>query len=72
VAEIRTIATASGREIEQHLTHLVEQLARHECLSVSNVSSIGTHWLDSTQDQDMVHLGHAALDVPTAEFLSLV
>ncbi len=61
VAEIRTIATASGREIAQHLTHLVKQLSTHECLTVSNTSSVRTHWLDATRDQDMVHLGHAAL-----------
>lgn len=61
VAEIRTIATASGREIAQHLTHLMEQLSTHECLTVSNTSSVRTHWLDATRDQDMVHLGHAAL-----------
>jgi len=61
MAEIRTIATASGRQIEQHLTRLVEQLATYECLTVSNTSSVRTHWLDATRDQDMVHLGHAAL-----------
>ncbi|MDT7042740.1 MBL fold metallo-hydrolase [Candidatus Nitronereus thalassa] len=61
VAEIRTIATASGREIERHLNHLVEQLSTHECLTVSDTSSVRTYWLDATRDRDMVHLGHAAL-----------
>ncbi len=61
VAEIRTIATASGREIERHLTKFIEQLATHECLTMSDTSSVRTYWLDSTQDRDMVHLGHAAL-----------
>ncbi|MDA0739931.1 MAG: MBL fold metallo-hydrolase [Nitrospirae bacterium] len=61
VGEICTIATASGREIERHLTKLVEQLATHECLTISDRSSVRTYWMDSTKDQDMVHLGHAAL-----------
>ena len=61
VSEIQTIATASGREIERHLTHLMEQLAQHECLMVSEQSTLRPHWLDATRDQDMVHLGHAAL-----------
>ena len=61
VGEIRTIVTASGREIERHLAHFVELLATHDCLMVSDTSSIRTQWLDATRDQDLVHLGHAAL-----------
>ena len=61
VAALRTMAMASGREIERHLTYLVEQLAKHDCLTISNQSTVRTHWLDSTRDQDMVQLGHAAL-----------
>ncbi|MEC9005784.1 MAG: hypothetical protein VX564_02505 [Nitrospirota bacterium] len=61
VSEIRTIVAASGREIECHLTNLVEQLAQHDCLTASEQSSVRTHWLEVMRDQDMVHLGHAAL-----------
>lgn len=61
VAEIRTIATASGRDIERHLTRLLEQLVTHECVAVSSVASVRAQWQEVTRDQDMIHLGHAAL-----------
>ena len=60
-AEIRTVATASGRDVERHLTHLLEQLVTHECLAVSDAASVRSRWQTVTQDQDVVHLGHAAL-----------
>ncbi|MEC4672618.1 MAG: hypothetical protein VST68_00385, partial [Nitrospirota bacterium] len=61
MSEIRTIATASGQEIERHLSQLLEMLSTHDCLAISDHNSIGTHWASVTQDQDMIHLGHAAL-----------
>ncbi|MBM4124970.1 MAG: MBL fold metallo-hydrolase [Nitrospira sp.] len=61
VSEIRTVATASGREMERHLTGLLELLQKHECLVSSERSSVRDCWLAETHDQDMVHLGHAAL-----------
>jgi len=61
VSELRTIVTASGREIERHLTRFLEELVKHDCLTVSKQSSIRTYWMDATHDRDMVHLGHAAL-----------
>lgn len=61
IAEIRTMATASGRDVERHLTRLLEQLVTHECLAVSDAASVRSRWQTVTQDQDVVHLGHAAL-----------
>jgi L-ascorbate metabolism protein UlaG (beta-lactamase superfamily) len=59
--EIRTIATALGRDMERHLTKIFELLKTHDCLAVSPQSSVQAHWLNLTRDQDMIHLGHAAL-----------
>ena len=61
MGEIRTIATASGGEVERHLAKIFELLATHDCLAVSSTSSVGTFWLENTRDQDVIHLGHAAL-----------
>ena len=59
--EIRTIATASGHDTGRHLTKIFELLKTHDCLAVSSSSSVQNHWLKHTRDQDMIHLGHAAL-----------
>ena len=59
--EIRTIATASGQDADRHLTKFFELLKTHDCLAVSATSSVQNHWLKHTHDQDMIHLGHAAL-----------
>ena len=59
--EIRTIATASGQDAERHLTKIFELFKTHDCLAVSATSSVKNHWLKHTHDQDMIHLGHAAL-----------
>ncbi len=61
VAEIRTVATASGRDMERHLTKLFEVLQDSECLTVTSTVSVREQWLKHTQDQDVIHLGHAAL-----------
>ncbi len=61
VSEVRTIATASGRDAERHLTRLMELLFNHECLTLSPRTTILSHWQACTEDRDMVHLGHAAL-----------
>jgi hypothetical protein len=55
------VATASGRDVEQQLTGLMEILHKYECLSESTQSTIRQHWLSTTKDRDIVHLGHAAL-----------
>ena len=61
VAEIRTIATASGRDMERHLTHVFDLLKTHDCLTVTPKATVRDQWLNITRDQDMIHLGHAAL-----------
>jgi L-ascorbate metabolism protein UlaG (beta-lactamase superfamily) len=60
-SEIRTVASASGRDLERHLTRLLDLLKTHDCLAVSPTSSVRDRWLTATRDQDIVHLGHAAL-----------
>jgi L-ascorbate metabolism protein UlaG (beta-lactamase superfamily) len=61
VSEIRTVAAAFGRDLERHLTKLLDLLRTHDCLAVSGGSSVRDHWLGATRDRDVVHLGHAAL-----------
>ncbi len=61
VSEIRTVVMTAGRDKASQLEHLLEQLDSHECLAVTDRSSVRRQWLDATRDQDMVHLGHAAL-----------
>ncbi len=61
IAEIRTMTAGSGRDAERHLTRLLDQLVTHECLAVSDAASVGSRWQTVTHDQDVVHLGHAAL-----------
>jgi L-ascorbate metabolism protein UlaG (beta-lactamase superfamily) len=59
--EIRTVLEAAPREARTALTRLMELLIQHECLLNSPKASVRPHWLESIQDRDMVHLGHAAL-----------
>jgi len=61
VSEIRTVVTASGRDLEGHLTRLLEILSKHDCLVESDGSTVREQWLSATEDRDVVHLGHAAL-----------
>jgi hypothetical protein len=61
MAEIRTVAQAGGRDLDRGLSQLFCLLKDHDCLAISNHSSIERHWRSVTQDRDMVHLGHAAL-----------
>lgn len=61
IAEIRTMTAGSGRDAERHLTRLLDQLVTHECLAVSDAASVGSRWQTVTHDQDVVHVGHAAL-----------
>lgn len=60
-SELRTVAMAAGRDVERHLARLMEIFSKLDCLAVSEKSSIGDRWLTATKDQDLVHLGHAAL-----------
>ncbi|MGH7235920.1 MAG: MBL fold metallo-hydrolase [Nitrospiraceae bacterium] len=61
VSEVRTVATASGRDLERHLGRLMDLLTKHDCLAVSARASVRSRWLEATSDRDIVHLGHAAL-----------
>ncbi|HET7057975.1 MAG TPA: MBL fold metallo-hydrolase, partial [Nitrospiraceae bacterium] len=38
-----------------------EILKKYDCLSMAPHTSVKAHWLSIVQDQDVVHLGHAAL-----------
>jgi hypothetical protein len=60
VGEIRTAVEAADGGAPA-LAQILELLKKHSCLAVSPGSSIRTHWLAATRDQDVVHLGHAAL-----------
>lgn len=61
VAEVRTVATAHGRDYERHLTRLLDLLYSHECLALSARATVETRWREATVERDMIHLGHAAL-----------
>ena len=61
VAEVRTVATSTGRDVSRQLTQLMELFKQHDCLGLSSQASVRAHWLAETQDRDVVHLGHAAL-----------
>ncbi len=60
-AEIDRMGMAFGAGFAKHVEELLELLMSHECLSITAQTSIQGHWLDVTQDQDVIHLGHAAL-----------
>jgi hypothetical protein len=60
VGEIRGAAEAAGGSAPA-LTQILELMKKQNSLAVSPASSIRAHWLATTHDQDVVHLGHAAL-----------
>jgi hypothetical protein len=60
VGEIRAATEAAGAATVT-LAQFLELLKHSNCLAVSPNLSLRTHWLAATQDQDVVHLGHAAL-----------
>jgi len=59
--EIRTVVQTAPRDAQVVLTRLMESLHQHECLVSAPTTSVRQHWFDAVQDQDLVHLGHAAL-----------
>ncbi|WP_447978210.1 MBL fold metallo-hydrolase [Candidatus Nitrospira bockiana] len=61
VSEIKTVGATLGREVTRPIAQLLETLKRHDCLAVSSRSTVHDHWLASTADRDVVHLGHASL-----------
>ncbi|MCS6896513.1 MAG: MBL fold metallo-hydrolase [Nitrospira sp.] len=61
LAEVETTLAAVPRETNAFLTRLLEVLDQHGCLVASPQTSVRQRWFDIVQDQDTVHLGHAAL-----------
>jgi hypothetical protein len=59
--DIRSAVSAMPRDSQTMLTQVMESLHRYGCLAPSATTSIRQHWYDIVQDQDTVHLGHAAL-----------
>lgn len=61
VEEIKTVVTASPREAQVVLIRLLEAFHQYECLASSPQAAVRQRWFEAVQDQDTVHLGHAAL-----------
>jgi hypothetical protein len=61
VDELGSVVSAMPRDSQSLLTQFMELLQRHGCLTTSTMASVRDHWLEVVQDQDTVHLGHAAL-----------
>jgi hypothetical protein len=59
--EIKTVVQTAPRDAQVVLTRLMESLHQLECLVSAPTTSVRQHWFDAVQDQDLVHLGHAAL-----------
>lgn len=61
VGEIRSIVSAMPQDAQALMTRVMESLQQYGCLAVSATTRVRKHWFDMVHDQDMVHLGHAAL-----------
>lgn len=59
--ELRSALAGMPRDSQTVLVQLFEALQWHGCLAASPTASVRRHWFDVVQDQDTVHLGHAAL-----------
>lgn len=59
--EVQTVVQAAPREAQGVLSRLMDALYQYECLVWSSKQSVRQHWFGVVQDQDLVHLGHAAL-----------
>lgn len=59
--ELKTIVLTASRDAQGVLTTLLEALQQYDCLITSPTTSIRRYWFEVVQDQDTVHLGHAAL-----------
>jgi L-ascorbate metabolism protein UlaG (beta-lactamase superfamily) len=60
VSDIRSAVEATG-PTSAALGQFVELLKTTNCLTATGNYSVRKLWLDATRDQDVVHLGHAAL-----------
>jgi hypothetical protein len=59
--EIATVISSMPRDSQSLLATFMELLQQHGCLTTSATTSLRRHWFEVVQDQDTVHLGHAAL-----------
>ena len=59
--ELRATLLTMPRDAQALLTNVMEALQHYGCLVVSATTTVRKHWFDLVQDQDIVHLGHAAL-----------
>ncbi|MGQ0694736.1 MAG: MBL fold metallo-hydrolase [Nitrospiraceae bacterium] len=59
--EIKTVVLTASPDAQGVLTKLVESLHQYDCLITTPKASVHRHWFEVVQDQDTVHLGHAAL-----------
>lgn len=59
--EIKTVVVTAPRDAQGILTRMIELFKQYDCLVTAPKSSISQHWFTVVQDQDLVHLGHAAL-----------
>jgi L-ascorbate metabolism protein UlaG (beta-lactamase superfamily) len=59
--EIRTVVLAAPRDAQGFLTRMMDALTQYDCLITSASNALRAHWFQIVQDQDLVHLGHAAL-----------
>jgi hypothetical protein len=59
--EVRRMGAVFGKPFATYLNELLDLLCKHDCLAVTDHSSVREHWLGVTRDRDVVHLGHAAL-----------
>ena len=61
IGEIKTALLAAPREAGSTLARLIDLLGQYDCLLSSPRTSIHQRWFDVVQDQDTLHLGHAAI-----------
>jgi hypothetical protein len=59
--EVKTVVVTAPRDAQAILTRMMEALKQYDCLVTAPHNVIGQHWFTILQDQDLVHLGHAAL-----------
>lgn len=59
--ELRSALAGMPRDAQGLLMKLLETLQQYGCLAASPTTSVRRHWFEVIQDQDTVHLGHAAL-----------
>ena len=59
--ELRVTISGMPRHAQPILTHVMESLHQYGCLVTAATTSLRQHWFEVVQDQDTVHLGHAAL-----------